>query len=316
MRTQDAKKIPMRELLARLGCEPASEKSGDVWYVSPFRPQEQKPSFHVRERDNVWYDFGLGSGGNVLDFVMQYFGLRDVPNALRKLDDMSGWQRVEPVGQGAAVRARPAAALAASAGSEASRMQTVKVQPLQHFGLLDYVKKRGIDVAVARIYLQEIYYTARPNQEKPYFALAFPNRMANGSEGYELRSAYFQGVQGQKDLSVIPPSQQEQTSAVRVFEGFMDFLSWLTWTGQRRPDSAVIVLNSVSLGERAIALIREMGCSEVRLCLDHDTAGRELTAKFEQELADRHIVDDSMQYKGHKDFNAFLQDKGQMRLAL
>ncbi len=316
MRTQDAKKIQMRQLLSRLGFEPASEKPGDIWYTSPFRPQEQKASFHVREKDNVWYDFGLGSGGNVIDFVMKYFELPDLSSALRKLDDMQGWQRSEQATQPRAAQSASSQVLVATSRSEGSKMQTVKIQPLQHWGLLDYVKKRGIDVAVARTHLQEIYYKTRTNPDRTFFALAFPNRMANGSEHYEMRSAYFQGVQGQKDLSLILPPQQEQATTVRVFEGFMDFLSYLTWQEKRQPDTAVIVLNGVGMGERAITLIRESGMNEVHLCLDQDTAGRELTAKFQQELEDRRVIDDSAQYLGYKDFNEFLQQKRQMRLAL
>jgi DNA primase len=49
-------------------------KSGDeVWYFSPFR-NEKTASFKIKMSDNVWYDFGDGAGGNVIDFVMRYKG--------------------------------------------------------------------------------------------------------------------------------------------------------------------------------------------------------------------------------------------------
>lgn len=317
MRTQDAKKLPLKDVLSRLGHEPVSEKAGDVWYLSPFHP-ETKPSFHINEARNVWFDFSLGasggrSGGNVLDFIMQYFQVQDIGSALRHLDDLYGGKpvTVSPPKQ----EAKTAAPVAAN---DHDKMQVQKVQPLQHWGLLDYVKKRGIDPGIARLYLKEIYYTVRPGQEKPYFALAFPNRTADGSEGYEIRNAYVKGCIGTKDLSVIRPSQQTMFAVkpVCVFEGFMDFLSFLTLQKHRQLDMPVIVLNGIPMGERAIELLREMGATMVHLYLDHDAAGRDLTARFQRELEGVQVIDASRLYDGHKDMNEYLQKQRQTLLAL
>ena len=61
MTTQQAKKIPLSILLEKLGFLPAKSKSdrNDVWFTSPFRPQETEASFHINVRKNVWYDFRL-----------------------------------------------------------------------------------------------------------------------------------------------------------------------------------------------------------------------------------------------------------------
>lgn len=315
MRTQNAKKLPLKDVLSRLGHEPVSEKSkpGDYWYLSPLR-QESEPSFHILEARNVWYDFGLSAGGNVLDFAMRYFQVQDVGSALRYLDDLYGGKpvTVSPPKQ------ESKAAVVSLASHRQEGMHVQKVQPLQHWGLLDYVKKRGIDPTIARMYLQEVYYTVRENQEKPYFALAFPNRTADGSAGYEIRNAYVKGCIGSKDLSLIQPTQQNlfATKPVVVFEGFLDFLSFLTWQKKRQLDSPVIVLNGIPMGERAIQLLRDMGAREVHLYLDHDTAGRDLTARFQRELEGVQVIDASRLYDGYKDMNEYLQKQRQTLLAL
>src|SRR5690349_17520080 len=73
MNAAQAKKIPLYDLLSKLGFAPADTRKGgnEVWYCSPFRV-EKEPSFKIRLDRNIWFDFGEGVGGNVLDFVMKY----------------------------------------------------------------------------------------------------------------------------------------------------------------------------------------------------------------------------------------------------
>lgn len=90
MNAAQAKRIPLSELLARLGLHPQREDTvrGELWYLSSFR-QETTPSFKVHLANNVWYDFGLAGGGNVIDFAMRYFQL-GFTEALRKLATLEG----------------------------------------------------------------------------------------------------------------------------------------------------------------------------------------------------------------------------------
>src|SRR5687767_5949032 len=88
MRTDQAKRIAIGDLLAKLGVMPQRTKGRDVWYCSPFR-QEKDASFKVNTEWNSFYDFGTGTGGNILDFVMQYYHT-DLKGALRELDTLYG----------------------------------------------------------------------------------------------------------------------------------------------------------------------------------------------------------------------------------
>lgn len=75
MKAAQAKRVPLRELLAALGLQPARRDpaKGEQWYLSPFR-EETSASFKVDEAKNLWYDFGAAAGGNVLDFAMTISG--------------------------------------------------------------------------------------------------------------------------------------------------------------------------------------------------------------------------------------------------
>lgn len=287
MNTYQAKRIPLRELLATLGHAPHKENKGELWYLSPFR-QETAPSFKVSMTGNAWYDFGLGKGGNILDFAMQFFQVSSIAAALSELERCMG---------NPASISSPSPALRPAIELKDDLIIT-KIQPLQNKALTGYLESRGIDVQTAQPYLQEMYYT---RSEKHFFALAFPTQ----SGGWELRNRYFKGSAGSKDISLIQPSRVTENSAMIVFEGFMDYLTYLMWRKVTEPPLPVMVLNSTAMAEKAINTFRDRSVQTLHLCLDLDTSGRDVTSKFQQQLTGVNIVDQSTLYRGYKDLNEY-----------
>lgn len=47
-----------------------TEKSGELWGISPFNQHERTPSFSLDPKKGYFYDFSAGFGGNLVDFVM------------------------------------------------------------------------------------------------------------------------------------------------------------------------------------------------------------------------------------------------------
>ena len=97
-----------------------------------------------------------------------------------------------------------------------------------------------------------------------------------------------------------------------IFEGFMDYLSFLTLRLERCPDRPeldgqdYIVLNSTSDLSKAI---RPLGGYESIHCfLDNDKAGIEAVQELQKEYGLR-IRDASHIYEGYNDLNDFLRDK-------
>lgn len=299
MKWQDAKKIPLTDILAYLGHQPTHTSTGkdglQVWYHSPLR-NDPNPSFNVNPEKNVWNDFGQ-EGGTVIDFIMAYFSLPSVSEVLTKLEDMGFGDRPASLFE---PKPKPAPLPAPRTENAPSGLTLKKVQPLQNRALTQYLESRAIPATVAREYVQEAYYRVA-GKDRTYFALAFPN-MAGG---YELRNPYFQGALGSKDISFIPAEEQELFD-VMVFEGFFDFLSMLAHRRLPSPPKPVIVLNSVAMKDRAIAFIREHRFTDVQLYLDRDKSGRKLTAAF-QALPGLTVADASGIYDGYEDFNNWLK---------
>ena len=65
--------IGIREYLLRRGLQPRRETATHGMFLSPLR-EERTPSFSVRYDKGLWYDFGLGEGGTLLQLVMRLEG--------------------------------------------------------------------------------------------------------------------------------------------------------------------------------------------------------------------------------------------------
>ncbi|MHB9118318.1 MAG: hypothetical protein ACYC2R_08585 [Burkholderiales bacterium] len=131
-----------------------------MWYTSPFRPGERTPSFKIDAGKNVWYDFGMGRGGTIIDFVRCLYRADEVSKALAIIADVSGdpiQATAYSVPVASAVRERP---IIESVGGIVDRT------------LEAYVCGRAIPLDLARLYLQEIRYRVG---EREYKALAFAN---------------------------------------------------------------------------------------------------------------------------------------------
>jgi hypothetical protein len=168
--------------------------------------------------------------------------------------------------------------------------------------LLSYLMSRRIDLDMARRYCVELHYT---HQGRRYFGIAFPNLRG----GYEVRSLYFKGCFASKDITLIPT---EGATHCCLFEGFMDFLSYLTLHRQERPGFAhpdradYLVLNSVANLPKALEHLTRY---EVVHCyLDNDAAGRSAVEKLSAS-ANFLVQDESSCYEGYNDVNDFLRGK-------
>ena len=93
----------------------------------------------------------------------------------------------------------------------------------------------------------------------------------------------------------------DKIQPVCVFEGFMDFLSFLSM--KEEVTSACLVLNSVSNVARAIRYQNDRHLTHIRAFLDNDDAGRKATNDFIR--AGFKVEDMSVHYGRFKDLNEY-----------
>jgi hypothetical protein len=176
--------------------------------------------------------------------------------------------------------------------------------PLENPALIQYLQSRNIHIPFAQQFCKEIHYRLK---DKSYFTIGFQNDFGS----YELRNGYFQGGLSPKTITTM----QNGHDACCVFEGFMDYLSYLTLLHKCNPDILInkrdyIILNSVSNVSKAISII---GNYKAKFCyLDNDKGG---IFAF-QEIRNRcgeNIFDRAMYYKEYKDLNDYLCGKKQVQ---
>ena len=281
------KRYPIVEYLERKGIKPVRKTPTYAMYRSPLR-EETHPSFKVDTEKNLWIDYAEGRGGSIIDLCMRMEGCT-LSEAIRRL------------GQDASLDA------AYGLSKEKSDIDTSPVTPWQPSGarklievsdtLLSHLEayladKRCIDLNRARPFLKCICYEVRGRR---YQAIGF----ANLSGGYELRDdKTFKGTIAPKDIT---PIFTDRAEPVCIFEGFMDFLSFLSM--KEEITNHCLVMNSVSNVARTIRYLNDRHLTHIRAFLDNDEAGRRAVQDFIK--AGFHVEDMNIHYKDFKDLNEF-----------
>ena len=287
------------QILSNLGFSPIKETPKGYLFRSPFNPKERTPSFYVLRNDNTgrltnFKDYSSSKRGDVYDFVKFYFHI-DFKSAKNKISELIGSNVQEP---NRPTQIKPPIfsfnQQKESQKNSEKQYKIKKVSKLINKALENYLIERGlVTIDIHRKYISEIYYQMG---DKNYFALAF----VNDGGGREIRNKYFKGSFGKKDISLITPTPTDKR--VKIFEGFMDFLSYLE-INKNAPLSNYLILNSASLKERGLRAIQGK-FEQLELYLDNDKRGDEATEFFMQNFSN--AIDKRVHYKEYKDLNEFL----------
>ena len=278
MDARQMREIPIADFLNAMGIQPSKQKGNVLWYSAPYR-MERRPSFKVDINRNVWFDFGIGKGGDIFDLAGEFIGSEDfllraafiARNGAYPLPIIEHPQRNE---------------------EKEPIFEDIWVRPLQDSKLLGYLRERGIFADTVITNCEEVRYRVHG---KRYYAIGFRNEAG----GLELRNRFFKGCIPPKDISL----KRNGSDVCSVFEGFMDYLSAMQM-GIIASDW--LVLNSVSNVEKALKVLgvyRRIECY-----LDNDDAGRRTLEKLRADFGEK-VIDRSSLYADHKDLNEFLLSK-------
>ena len=135
--------------------------------------------------------------------------------------------------------------------------------------------------------------------------------------GLRFATANFKGCIAPKEISHIRQSGKAKNTCY-VFEGFMDYLSFLTLRQESCPNypeldgQDYIVLNSVSNVNKALYPLGNY--ERIHCFFDNDHAGMEALRQIRKEYGrDRYIRDASQIYSGCKDLNEYLQKQAEKK---
>ena len=279
------KRYPIVKYLERKGIKPVRRTPSYALYRSPLR-EETHPSFKVDTEKNLWIDYGEGRGGSIIDLCMRMEGCT-LSEAIRRLGqnapDNSTYSSLNDF---VSNNSQPVMAV-----NGARRLIEISDTLPPHFQ--EYLTKvRCINLEKAMPFLKCISYEVRGRH---YQAIGF----ANLSGGYELRDdKTFKGTIAPKDIT---PIFTDRAEPVCIFEGFMDFLSFLSM--KEEITNHCFVMNSVSNVARTIRYLNDRHLTHIRAFLDNDEAGQRTIQDFIK--AGFHVEDMNIHYKDFKDLNEY-----------
>ncbi|WP_455085974.1 toprim domain-containing protein [Prevotella nigrescens] len=281
------KRYSIMEYLERKGIRPVRRTPTYAVYRSPLR-EEVHPSFKVDTEKNLWIDYAEGRGGSIIDLCMRLEGCT-LSEAICRL----GQNALEHTAYSysSSKRETPICPKQKEMASGTRRLICLSDTLPPH--LQEYLKKeRCIDLEKVTPFLKCISYEVRGRRHE---AIGF----ANSSGGYELRDNHlFKGTVAPKDIT---PIFEDMEQPVCLFEGFMDFLSFLSM--KKEITSVCLVMNSVSNVARSIHYLNKRNITSVRAFLDNDDTGRKAVQEFVN--AGFKVEDMAVYYRDFKDLNEF-----------
>lgn len=276
MALSDIKQISIREYLKNKGILPKKDFGYYGMYFCPFR-EDQNESFKVDYRKNIWYDFGTNEGGSIIDLVMKLDSCTFHKAATRLEKDFSGtglnpfsFHRSDTLDK---------------KKNNGISIIICDIRDISHPKLIEWINARKIDLSLANLYCREVHYLVR---DRVYFSVGFENDKG----GYELSSpTSFKGCIPPKEITTMKNGHE----ICLAFEGFWDFLSYLTLQKADRTRYDVAILNSVANIQKAIPFLKE----HKNICgfLDNDESGRKAFQKIKSSCFS--AKDMSVRYAGY-----------------
>ena len=281
------KRYPIVEYLERRGIRPVRKTPAYAMYRSPLR-EETCPSFKVDTEKNLWIDYAEGRGRSIIDLCMRLEGCT-LSEAICRLGQNASDNTAHSYS-----KTEPRIGLNQTTTRQASETKRlIEISDTLPPHLQKYLtKERCINLEKAMPFLKCISYEVRG---RLYQAIGF----ANLSGGYELRDdKTFKGTIASKDIT---PIFTDRAEPVCIFEGFMDFLSFLSM--KEEITNHCLVMNSVSNVARTIRYLNDRHLTHIRAFLDNDEAGRRTVQDFIK--AGFHVEDMNIHYKDFKDLNEY-----------
>ena len=263
--------VSIRTVLESFNLFPVKQNSKTAFYFAIDR-EEKTPSFCVDFAKNKAFDFGTGKSYDVVSIVQQVKKCA-ISDALKYLENFDTSDQI----------------LKVNVNILKKSYEILKVKEIGHLALIEYLKSRK--VFEQRHLVKEIHYQM---EGKNYFGIGF----YNNSGGVEIRNKYSKICLGKKDVTFIK-NLDNLKKEICIFEGYFDFLTYLTLPNAQNSNSDYLILNSTAIFFKDEDELK--GYYTIVLFLDNDLGGRSLTQKIVSKY--ENVEDCSVLYRHFKDLN-------------
>ena len=267
------------QYLASRGYHPKRNSGNTAMYLSPIS-KETVPSFAVKKSKNRFHDYSTGAKGSIIDLCMAIDGV-DFKTSCKMLSDgaCSNIESYTP-----------------PKVEHPSGVKIHSVYEISNPELLKYFTvTRRIDEDVLKKYVDELVVSFPYSQNPDNTHVV--GGMKNSLGGYDFRNSYMKLSSAPKSFTKIRGKKNDKAL---ILEGFIDWLSYVTYYKIDIPEYTVYVLNGLS----QLNLLKPfLENKEILFMLDNDRpADLALNSLDGFNVTDmRHV------YSFHSDFNSMLQ---------
>jgi len=275
-----ARSVDLFHYMSSLGFTPVRYNDRKASYLSPKR-DEKHPSFEIDRKMNRWSDYGdAGAYGSPIDFVMWMNGCTELEAANILVNKEAIPQYKKPP-------------------KEEREEKNIEVleewSEITNTTLIDYCEnERKIPIDIAEQYCNQVLFQFAGSKYVKYYGLGW----LNNSGGYAIRGLWFNGSTRPSGISTV---NNGNTGEIQLFEGMMDFLSYMVLYGGLGHE--IIVLNSLIFIPMLTDYLK--GFSHVHIWLDNDGPADLKTDYLKENGVN--IVDHRKEFEGYSDLNERLQ---------
>ena len=253
-----------------------------VSFLSPIASETQ-PSFKVDTVKNRFRCYSSGKSGSIIDLVMATEHV-DFKGACSILND----------GVGSSIEEYTPPKII-----EQPAVKIHSVEPVTNTDLIKYfVEKRKISEHIVKTYCDQVSFSfpySEKNNVMIYTAIGFKSDLG----GYELRNSYMKIANSPKCFTTIIGDKEDDAN-ILLFEGWIDFLSYLMYWNIDTPPYRTFVLN----GTGQLHVLKPMlDNKKVSVYVDLDKAGDGII----EELDNCTVMDKRYLFSFYNDFNEMLQ---------
>lgn len=281
MNYTEAKNIDIVTFLSKKGIQPITIKGYQYGYKSPLR-EESKASFYVDSTKNVWYDFGIGEGGDIILLVERMYNTKR--DEAFKIVCENNHIVFESKRNPAIIQ------------NQFKKFEIAKTfDEIKSYYLISYLHSRCINYQLVKHSncIHEVEFVAQSG--KLISALGFKNDHG----GYEIRNAFTKLSTSPKMISTIHGDE----SVLNVFEGFMDYLSAITYYDVKVLNGTTVILNGVGQKRHLMKILTNY--DKIIFYGDNDPTGVNLVKDVSSKHSNVVNLAEKL-YPKFKDFNDFL----------
>jgi len=262
MNIEYARTIPLRDILGKIGLQPAQQNNTTLFYPPPSGGDATASLLQVEVTGNTWLDSQSNTCGGPAELVCAYLAGRGKPSTL---SDALHWLKFN-IGYPAL-----SSFLAPEDEPESNGQYSVHFKTLlMEKGLIRYAENRGIPVVLARQFLKQVYIRNTTNGRE-FLALGIKNEEG----GYAIHSPFIHAHLGPRAISFM--RGKAGTAEVHIFKDIFDCLLAIVNRNNQLPEADTIILHSYSCLDNASAYVRGYGYHRLYSSFDRSPVGLQAT---------------------------------------